>query len=56
VGDTTITHYNKNTFQAFQLFRYWLFEFVTGSSGNVKAVRVPFEPEVPDIVFEKVEE
>jgi CubicO group peptidase (beta-lactamase class C family) len=54
VEDTVMAHYNKNTFQSFQLFKYWKFEFITNPEGNVTGISIPFEPRVNNIVFKKI--
>ncbi|HBH24356.1 MAG TPA: hypothetical protein DDY13_13145 [Cytophagales bacterium] len=55
VNDTTLIHFNENTYQSFQLFEYNKYKFITNTKGIVTGISVPFESKVNDIVFMKME-
>lgn len=54
INNSELHHYDQDIFEAYQLYKFYKFEFSKDLEGKILALKCPFEPATSDIVFKKV--
>jgi len=53
IDESELIHYDRDEFQAYQLFKYYHFYFEISDEDKVVSVKCKFEPAVDEIIFHK---
>ncbi len=56
INNSELHHYDQDTFETYQLYKHFQFNFIKNQRGNVISLKCQFEPSVADIIFMKASE
>ena len=56
INNSELHHYDQDTFETYQLYKHFQFNFIKDQRGNIISLKCQFEPSVADIIFMKASE
>ena len=56
INNSELHHYDQDSFETYQLYKHFQFNFIKDQKGNINALKCQFEPSVAEIIFIRVSE
>ena len=56
INNSELHHYDQDSFETYQLYKHFQFNFIKDQKGNINALKCQFEPSVAEIIFMRVSE